>query len=146
MKNVRQWTTPEIDQAIQRLKELRENHARYILVPKLNELQAEYDQTKRLMDAERHRLASRKPPLSPIIQAWFQEYSETHKGRRIRWTDGEWTIVTHTDRHTGLVVHTAVNIKGGVHKLGSGILTKGQIEEFAKQAQWQRIHPYEKVG
>jgi hypothetical protein len=113
MESVRQNTTPEIEQTIQRLRELRENWARYYLCPNLNRLEADRQQLLRLIGMEKKRLNSKKPAYSERIQAWLQNYCRTHEGRyKIRVVGGnrEWVILTKLSSHSRPTEHYALMV------------------------------------
>jgi hypothetical protein len=113
MEDVKRHTTPEIEQSIQRSRELRENWARCYLCPTLNRLEAGRQQILRLMEMERKRLGAKKPAFSESIQTWFQNYSRTHDGRyRIRavGSSEEWVILTKLSSHGRPTEHLAYRV------------------------------------
>jgi hypothetical protein len=113
MKSVKQNTTPEIEQTIQRLRELRENWARYYLCPNLNRLEEDRQQLFRLIESERKRLDANKAAIPDRIQSWFQNYCRTHKGRfkiRALGSSKEWVILTKLSSHSRPTEHYALMV------------------------------------
>lgn len=113
IETVKEQTTPEIEHSIQRLRELREDWARYFLCPNLNRLEADRQHLFRLIEAERNRLDSKKPAYSERIQSWFHNYCRTQKGRfRIRAVgcSKEWVILTKLSSHGLPTEHYALMV------------------------------------
>jgi len=139
IERTRRSTNAGIEQQAQILREMRESWARNFVVPTLNKLMARRAEIKRLIALEKHRLAAKKAKLPENIIQWFAEFSKTHPGRRIRWTNGQWIIVSYKDRHWNVNVHEARHVRGGVLKLASGKLTNARIKLFADAAERQKI-------
>ena len=96
--SVKRSSTPEIEDTAERLRELREYHSRTYLVPKLNELEAEQRQVKRLIAIEKKRLDAKKGFPTAALE-WFERFKKDHKGYRIRWAAGDWIIVSNPCWH-----------------------------------------------
>jgi hypothetical protein len=142
---VRMRSTPEIEQTAQRLRELREEFARYNICPILNKLVQEKYHLLNLNKMERMRLDAKKPIYPEPIRNWLQAYRKTHKGTyRIRavGNTGEWVIFTKLPDHGQRSEHFSYLLSKPEKPLFTqhGKLTKAALAQMIQSIELSLAH------